>query len=268
MDAHGMLGRGMDADKYGNAGQAVFGNRPFVPFPSPLTPVYVLRRANRFVVEAVDDDGKKWSLHLPNSGRMRELLGKGTPGLAYFHGLPGRRTAGTLLLVHYAERWVSVDAHMPNRLFAQAMEERALMPFLSYSGWKGETSVADVRLDFLLFGSQPAEDGTPSVPECYVETKSCNLVEEGVALFPDAPTSRGARHVEVMASLVREGKRAAVVWFVQRDDARCLRPYQEADPAFAEALARAVEEGVEVYAYLCQVAPEGIAVLGTIPVKI
>lgn len=253
---------------------------PFVPFPSPLTPVYVVRRANRFVVEATDETGKKWSLHLPNSGRMQELLTPGTPGLAHFHGRAGRRTAGTLLLVRYAGRWVSVDAHMPNRLFAQALKERALPPFHPYTCWRGETAVAGVRLDFWLTAGRPAEDAGPAgtaelaeaimhpVPDCFVETKSCNLVEDGVALFPDAPTERGTRHVDVLASLVEKGHRAAVVWFVQRDDARYLRPHRAADPAFADALVRAVAVGVEVYAYLCRVTPAGIRVLGTIPVKL
>jgi sugar fermentation stimulation protein A len=238
---------------------------PFVPFPSPLTPVRVVRRANRFVVEAEDDAGQRWPLHLPNSGRMRELLTPGASGLAHFHGISCRRTAGTLLLVRYAGRWVSVDAHMPNRLFDRGLVCGALAPFRPFVRWRSEAAVAGVRLDFLLEAGDRSEE-TDGV--CYVETKSCNLVEGGIALFPDAPTGRGTRHVEVLASLVRKGNRAAVVWFVQRDDARCLRPHRKADPAFANALAHAVAEGVEVYAYRCRVTPEGIAVLGTIPVQL
>lgn len=230
--------------------------QPFVPFPSPLMPVRVVRRVNRFVVEADDENGQRWPLHLPNSGRMQELLTPGTLGLAHFHGKSGRRTAGTLLLVRYAGRWVSVDAHMPNRLFARAQDMRALSPFEAYDRWQSEASVAGVRFDFVLDN------------QCYVETKSCNLVEDGVALFPDAPTDRGTRHVEVLASLVQEGYRAAVVWFVQRDDAVVLRPHWKADPAFGHALTQAVAAGVEVYAYRCRVTPEGVTVLGMMPVEL
>lgn len=253
--------------KQGNDERAFFHKHVFVPFPQPLSPVYVVRRLNRFVLEAADDAGQTWRLHVPNSGRMQELLVPGAPALAHFHGRAGRRTAGTLLLVRYAGRWVSVDAHMPNRLFMRALEERALPPFNPYEHWQHEASVADVRLDFFLTSGQLGESDV-IIPDCFVETKSCNLVEEGVALFPDAPTERGRRHVEVLASLVGEGKRAAVVWFVQRDDAVCLRPHRAADPDFADALARAVDEGVEVYAYRCHVSPEGIAVEDAIPVYV
>ncbi|MBX6378181.1 MAG: DNA/RNA nuclease SfsA [Clostridia bacterium] len=119
-----------------------------------------------------------------------------------------------------------------------------------------------VRLDFLLM---PADEGVD--PPCLVETKSCNLVEEGVALFPDAPTLRGTRHLRELTRAVVAGCRAAVVWFVQRDDARVLRPHRGADPAFAEALATAVRAGVEPYAYRCRVTPTAVTVLDAIPVE-
>jgi sugar fermentation stimulation protein A len=232
---------------------------PFqVPLPSPLTPVQILRRANRFVVEVVTDDGLKLHLHLPNSGRMSELLASGAQGLARLHGLPSRRTAGTLLLVRHEGRWVSVDAHLPNRLFVRGLASGALAPFRDFTRWRSEFVVDGARLDFLLEDSEGAH--------CFVETKSCNLVEHGVALFPDAPTARGTRHLEVLTSAVQRGSRAAVVWFVQRDDASLLRPNIGSDPAFAAALRTAVANGVEAYACRCHVTPEAVTALETIPV--
>lgn len=275
----------------------------YVPFPPDLTPVHVIRRRNRFTVEAelakATDGGRKRGdtravvpLHLPNSGRMTELLQPGTLGLAQMvtdsdeamvgggsgsyrsagaagatdgggsrahrSGGAPRRTAGTLLLVKYAGRWVSVDARMPNRLFARCLEEDALPPFRGYPNRRAEVGWGRSRMDFLL-----AASGRPS---CLVETKSCNLVEKGLALFPDAPTTRGARHLLELAEAVKTGWRAAVVWFVQRDDASALAPHQEADPDFARALAHARATGVEAYAYRCQVDPGGVRVLGAIPV--
>ncbi|EKP95824.1 sugar fermentation stimulation protein [Thermaerobacter subterraneus DSM 13965] len=329
-----------------------------LPWPSPLVPVIILRRLNRFAVEAVPASpgtsgpaggragtdqprgrpcgpghaagrtvaaavggagdgaaGKVLRLHLPNSGRMAELLVPGTPGLAWIPaaapqpeqqagGTPaasrrqaraplgppqplpgpaaaavrqppppsgtagragsaaegGRRTAGDLLLVSFNGRWVSVDARMPNRLFAAALDRRALLPFAAYRRWQTEVPWGAGRLDFRLEGA-----GEPLRP-CLVETKSCNLVEDGTALFPDAPTARGARHLEELAQAVRQGWRAAVVWFVQRDDAARLAPHRRADPHFAAALARARAAGVEAYAYRCRVSPAGISLLGPIPV--
>ncbi|GAB6876135.1 DNA/RNA nuclease SfsA [Thermaerobacter litoralis] len=305
-----------------------------VPWPSPLTPVIVVRRLNRFAVEAAvaaaGPDGRAGlqasgrasgtppavapgtvlRLHLPNSGRMAELLQPGTPGLAWIppgatgapadppgaspgpagaagegrdpappgaspgaagsrrqgspvsrppHPAP-RRTAGDLLLVRDQERWVSVDARMPNRLFAAALDRRALPPFAAYRRWRAEVAWGAGRLDFCL------DQADPPAPPCLVETKSCNLVEGATALFPDAPTARGARHLEELAAAVRQGYRAAVVWFVQRDDAAGLAPHRRADPAFAAALSRARAAGVEAYAYRCRVTPAAITVLDSIPV--
>ncbi|HLT57615.1 MAG: DNA/RNA nuclease SfsA [Limnochordales bacterium] len=233
-----------------------------VPFPPDLTPVYVVARRNRFTVEATlkPAGGTVLALHLPNSGRMTELLQPGTLGLAALApDAASRRTAGTLLLVRYARRWVSVDARMPNRLFARCLEEEGLPPFRGYPSWRAEVRWGQCRVDFLL--------EAPGRPPCLVETKSCNLVEDGLALFPDAPTTRGTRHLLELAAAVQEGYRAAVVWFVQRDDAAALAPHRTADPDFAHALAHARSAGVEAYAYRCRVDPGGVRVLGPIPVR-
>lgn len=228
-----------------------------VPLPAPLEPVTVRRRLNRFAVEAVHSrDGTPLRLHLPNSGRMEELLRPGAPGLARL--VPGRRTDGTLLLVRYAGRWVGVDAGLPNRLFAACLAAGALAPFRGARGWRREAVWAGHRIDFLLEG-----DRGPWL----VEVKSCNRVDGDVALFPDAPTARGARHLRLLAEAVAGGARAAVVWFVQRDDARRLRPFRAADPDFAEAVREALAAGVELHAYRCRVTPEAVTVLGPIPVE-
>lgn len=229
-----------------------------VPFPQPLAAVKLRRRINRFVVSVTAESGEELQLHLPNSGRMQELLTPGTPGLAYIHGSPTRRTAGTLLLVRYQGRWVSVDAHMPNRLFVRGIAAGVLKPFLPCTDIRKEVTVRRVRLDFLLT--------SPDGSRCLVEAKSCNLVEDGIALFPDAPTLRGTNHLEVLTDSVKQGQRGALVWFVQRDDARQLRPHRAADPEFAAAVERAALAGVELYAYRCQVSPHRIAILDEIPV--
>lgn len=241
----------------------------FVPFPPNLTRVRLVRRRNRFTVEVRwDAEAAKgfpeepspdsFALHLPNSGRMRELLQPGALGLAYMDGGSGRRTAGTLLLVQYEGRWVSVDARMPNRLCSRCVKKEALPPFLGYTVGKAEVPWGEGRVDFLL--------SAPQKPDFLVETKSCNLVEQGLALFPDAPTTRGTRHLKELAEAVRQGYRAAVVWFVQRDDAEAFAPHVEADPDFARALREARDRGVEAYAYRCLVEPGGVTVLDDVPI--
>lgn len=235
--------------------------RVAVRFPDNLVPVTVRRRANRFAVDA-EWGGRPLRLHLPNSGRMAELLVDGAPGLAAL--VPGPRTHGVLYAVRSAGRWVSVDARMPNRLFEAGVAAGALPGFEGWTVERREVRWMSGRVDFLLRPVGPmGEDASRAL----VETKSCNLVEGGVALFPDGPTLRGTRHLAELEAALAAGYRAAVVWFVQRDDAGRLRPHTGADPAFAGALRRAVAAGVEAHAYRCRVTPRGVTVLDRIPVE-
>lgn len=216
-----------------------------------------MRRVNRFAAE-VRVRGQLWRVHLPNSGRMAELLVPGAEvrvaPAATAHG----RTRGRLLLIRHGGRWVGVDSHVPNRLWEAALRVGGLSPVRAVRSWRKEVAVHGERVDFRV----EAEDGT-----WLVETKSCNRVEGGVALFPDAPTARGARHLRVLAGLSRAGSRAAVVWFVQRDDARCLRVDGASDPEFAAAAREGRRAGVQLVAYVCAVTPDHIRVLRRVPVR-
>jgi sugar fermentation stimulation protein A len=220
--------------------------------------VILVRRVNRFAV-AARCNGRLLYLHLPNSGRMGELLRPGARGMAYLHAQPSGRTDGVLLLVRHRGRWVGLDARMPNRLFAAALDAGSLRPFCGYARRRPEVRFPGGRIDYVLEGS---------AAPCLVETKSCNRVDGSVALFPDAPSARGARHLRTLAAAVRRGWRAAVVWFVQRDDAAVLRPFAAADPVFAAEARRAAARGVEFYAYTCRVTLREMALRRQIPVEL
>ena len=168
-----------------------------------------------------------------------------------------RRTAYDLLLIEYQGRWVGVDSRMPPHLVVDAWRSGLLGAFLAYESVRREVRYGESRLDLLF-------DGPPGL--LYVEAKSVNLVEDATAWFADAPTTRGARHLRELQAAVREGHRAAVVFVVQRDDVQRLMPYEEADPAFAEALRLAIANGVEAYAIVCAVGPTGATPVGLVPV--
>jgi sugar fermentation stimulation protein A len=214
-------------------------------------------RANRFAVVA-RARGRRLYLHLPNPGRMTELLRPGTVGLAHLHTAGGRRTHGVLLLVRHRGRWVGMDARLPNTLFAAAVAHGMLRPFRGYHRWRAEVRIGRSRFDFLGDGPKG---------RCVVETKSANLVVGATALFPDAPTARGTQHLAALARMARRGVRAAVVWFVQRDDAAVLRPFAQADPRFARAVVEAARAGVRLYAFTCRMSPRGARILRSIPVR-
>jgi sugar fermentation stimulation protein A len=225
-----------------------------LPLPHPLLAGRFVRRVNRFAAE-VEIEGHTRYVHLPNSGRMNELLVPGAP--VGVHPAGSGTSWGRLLLVRYRGRWVGLDSHMPNRLWEAALRAGGLPPVEGVRSWEREVSLAGARIDFRV---------RTAAGLWLVETKSCNRVEEGVALFPDAPTARGARHLRALARAARRGHRAAVIWFVQRDDARLLRLDAQADPDLIQAAQEAHRAGVNFSAYLCSITRHQITVREAIPV--
>jgi sugar fermentation stimulation protein A len=220
-----------------------------------------VQRDNRFRVQ-VNVGGQVVPAHLPNSGRLSELLVAGrrlwlTPAPA---GARARRkTAYDVTLVKCSDCLVSVDARLPSSLVAAALYCDRLDRWSDYVMIQREVSHGASRLDLRL-------DGAKDVPPCWIEVKSVTLVENGVALFPDAPTARGRRHMEELIEILRAGERAAAVFVVQRDDPERFKPHPTADPAFAAALSQANAAGVNILAYRCHVTLEGIELTGSIPV--
>lgn len=230
-------------------------------WPGTLLPARFVRRDNRFRAW-VDLDGELISAHVPNSGRLSELL---TPSAAVWirrHDRgAARKTESDLVMVEYADVLVSIDARLPNHLLAEALADGAIPQFAGYSQITPEVTVGQSRLDFLLSAGR----GSESQRRCWVETKSVTLVENGTALFPDAPTERGLRHLHELVELHRQGDRVAVMFVIQRPDAVAFAPHPTAHPAFAAALREASQAGVEVYAWRCHVSLSGIALAEPAP---
>jgi sugar fermentation stimulation protein A len=225
---------------------------------SPLVSGRFVRRDNRFRV-AVRIGGEQVAAHLPNSGRLTELLVAGRPCWLTEFDSPHRKTRFDLTLVAHAGRYVSVDARLPNALFVEAFAAGELEPFRGYDRCRREVRLGESRLDFRLSGPAGV---------AWVEVKSVTLVEDGIARFPDAPTVRGARHVRELADAVQGGAEAAVVFVIQRPDARAFAPHDEADAAFGVAVREAAEAGVGVYACVCEVSEREITIAGQIPVEL
>lgn len=224
--------------------------------PPALLEARFVRRLNRFAA-VVTVDGTEQTVHVANSGRMRELLQAGNRVLlAPVRGM-GLKTTHYLALVDLGHTLVSADARLPPYLVHEALAEGRLPQFAGYTSFRREVVFGESRLDLLLEGPQG---------RCYMEVKSVTLVEGGTGLFPDAPTTRGAKHVRSLAQALGEGHRAAVVFVVQREDATAFAPNDAADPAFGEALRLAHTQGVEVYAYRCRVSQGAVVLADELPV--
>jgi len=218
-----------------------------------------LERENRFTA-LVELDGKQVKAHVANSGRLRELFRPGNEVYLIKRDGSHRATKYDLALVRYEDQLVSVDARVPNKVVADAVAAGQLADFSQFTVARREVRYGNSRLDLLL------EDERNN--KCFVEVKSVTLVENGTAMFPDAPTLRGARHLEELAAAVGEGYHAAVIFLIQRDDALVFTPNDRTDPDFGQKLRAAAGKGVGVYAYRCRVTPELIVITEKVPVKL
>jgi len=183
-----------------------------------------LPRTSRFSVLAELADGPGYfECHLPNPGRLKELLVPDAELLLRPAKNPDRRkTKFDVFAVKAEGRTVVVDSRIPNQIMREALGSGEIAEFSGYELVRSEPAYGKSRLDFLLAGDKL----------CFVEVKSCTLVRNGVALFPDAPTERGRRHLQELARAHEEGYRACILFVIQREDAKLLMPNDETDPDF------------------------------------
>jgi sugar fermentation stimulation protein A len=202
-------------------------------------------RPNRFSALVRVND-KVLLTFLPNPGRMHELLIPGTQVVIREALNKNRKTRCDLIgLIHNKKR-ISVDSRVPNKLFLEALKNQDIKELSPYNV-KPEFTYGHTRFDFLL---------TSAHEKCFVEAKSTTLVKDDVAMFPDAVTERGKRHVNDLVKARKEGYRAAILFLVQRNDASHFAPCDKIDPKFGEALRKANKEGVEIYAYKTKISPD------------
>ena len=231
----------------------------FYNFEKNLLPGKFITRLNRFTAEVLFKDTRVLC-HVPSSGRMSELLTKGADVLLRPAPLgSSRKTSYDLALVWYNSNWVSVDSKLPNRLLEIAVAKGLVSPLKNATLIKREPSFKKGRFDLLyeLFGDKKA----------LIECKSVTLVEKGRGLFPDAPTSRGKRHLEELGKAYKEGYLSFVVFLVQRADASVFSPNWKRDSEFSETLLKISEEGVNVLSYYLIISPKGFKWGGSLPVE-
>ena len=211
-------------------------------------------RPNRFIA-LVDLEGETRRCHVPNTGRLRELLLPGVRAWCQFHPEPGRKTAWTLIAVERDGVVVNLDSQAPNHVAAEYVAGGGLGIVPDFV--KPEQVFGDSRLD--LYYEAGAVKG-------YVEVKGVTLEEDGVARFPDAPTQRGRKHLLALKAAVAAGYRATALFVIQMEGVNAFSPNTPRDPAFAQALSEAAAAGVEVKAVTCRVTPETLSITGEVPV--
>lgn len=223
---------------------------------SDITKGLFLSRQNRFIAE-VDIGGKIHTVHVKNTGRCRELFRKNAVVYLQRSNNPNRKTLYDLIAVYKGDTLVNVDSQSPNKAVREWLKAGGLLPNPTLI--KPEVRYGDSRLDFYIENEEE---------KAFVEVKGVTLEKDGEALFPDAPTQRGRRHLTELIKACENGYTAAVIFLVQMKGCRTFSPNAVTDPLFADELKRAAKSGVRIIALDCVVNPNSIIADKKIKVKL
>ena len=215
-----------------------------------------ISRPNRFIAH-VEIAGKEQICHVKNTGRCRELLIPGTRVLVEHTPIETRKTKYDLIAVYKGEKLINIDSQAPNKVVGEWIKES------SYFGApqlvKPEYTFGSSRFDFYI------ESGERKI---FIEVKGVTLEENGVVLFPDAPTLRGVKHLKELAEATDVGYEAYVIFVIQMEDCLYFTPNDKTHPEFARTLFEVTKKGVQVIAMTCNVSKNELSLNSFINVKL
>lgn len=212
-------------------------------------------RPNRFIAH-VDIGGQDTVCHVKNTGRCKELLVPGATVYCQHFDSANRKTQYDLIAVRKGDRLINMDSQAPN---AAAKEWLLSGGLGDISQLRPETVHGDSRFDFSFIKDSK---------QCFLEVKGVTLENDGVCAFPDAPTQRGVKHLQGLTQAVREGFGGYVLFVIQMTDVKYLRPNDDTDPAFSQALRDAAAAGVQVLAVDCCITEDSMVIQNPVEVRL
>ncbi len=225
----------------------------------PLTNGRILDRYKRFLADVELEDGRRITAHCPNTGSMATCWEPGAPVQLSYSGNPRRKLSWTLERVDMGRGWVGVHTGRVNAVVAEAIDSGRIRSLSGYGHTATEprfhvAGFPRSRLDLLLTQG-PDRDAL-------VEIKNATLLSGDLVRFPDAATERGRKHLQLLLEAVKQGRRGAVVFAVNRPEGRAFEPACDIDPEYCEILERVVQQGVEALAVRLRHTDTGIEVTG------
>ena len=218
-----------------------------------MVPGIFISRPNRFIAH-IEINGKREIVHVKNTGRCRELLPEGAKVWCQQSDNPARKTKYDLICVQKGVRLINMDSQAPNAAVGEWLRSGG---FGKVENVRAEVKCGQSRFDFSF-----EKDGK----QCFMEVKGVTLETDGVCAFPDAPTTRGAKHLRELTQLAGEGYGAYVLFAIQMPDVKYLHPNDATDPGFSDALRQAAKAGVQVLAMDCNITPDSMALNKAVPI--
>ncbi len=198
-----------------------------------------ISRPNRFIA-MVEVDGEVVRCHVKNTGRCKELLIPGAKVILHKPPKGKRATEYDLISVYKGDMLINMDSQAPNKI-AKEYIEASVRELINL---KSEVTYGDSRFDFLM---NTHDENT------FIEVKGVTLENNGIAMFPDAPTARGVKHIKGLINAVKNGYKAKILFVIQMQGIKHMTPNWQTHPELGEALKKAYAEGVEICAIDCKV---------------
>lgn len=222
-------------------------------FQEPLLEGILLKRYKRFFAD-IKFENKTLIAHVPNTGSLLGVVETGAPCRFTMNSDPNRKLKATLQMIQVGKTWVGVNTQLPNKLVLEAYENNVIEHWRQYDSIQPEYKLnAKTRLDFALFKNDPAKKTCH-----FVEVKSVTMAQDETALFPDAVTSRGLKHLQELEDLCKAGHSAEMLYLVQRNDCRNFDIATDIDAEYGEGLLKAKKAGLIVSAYTVRIESDGI----------
>ena len=228
-------------------------------FQNKLVHGTLIKRYKRFLADIKLADGSEVVAYCTNSGSMKSCIEIGAE--VYLSPVSDliRKTKFTWEMIKIGNSWVGINTGNPNKLAFEAILYGMIPDLSGYTNVLREVVFGDSRFD--IFAENESE-------KCFVEVKNVTLKDGKYALFPDAVTTRGQKHLKTLMEVKRNGMRAVMFYIVQRTDVEVFAPAKEIDPDYDKALKLAVEDGVEIIVMQANVSPEKIELTKNLPVEI
>ena len=209
-----------------------------------------LNRPNRFNAKVILNN-EEITVHVPNTGRCKEILKEGTKVFLREELNENRKTKYDLIAAMKGDILINIDSQIPNKVVNEALKNKKIKTLHKYIKINREKTFGKSRFDFKL-STEDEED------IYYLEVKGVTLEEGGHCRFPDAPTERGARHILELIEAKKQGYGAGILFLIQLDNVRTFSPNDDTDPEFSNALRLAKESGVDIMVYNCTVEKDSI----------
>lgn len=228
-------------------------------FKQKLVHGRLIKRYKRFLADVKLDDDSLVVAHCTNSGSMKSCLENDAEVYLTPVTDPKRRTKFTWEMIRINGDWVGINTLIPNQLAYEAVVNGKIEGLNGYTTVQREVKFGDSRFD--LYAENESE-------KCFIEVKNVTLKEGKYALFPDAVTVRGQKHLRTLMEVKLAGIRAVMLYVVQRSDVEIFAPAEKIDPDYAKTLKQAVNNGVEIFALQAKVTPNDIELIKKLPIKI